>query len=497
MNSKKKNILIFVILFLITNFIFLPWLINGHMSTDSYNISNIGYQEYNKNFSLLDGRFIVALGTTLMDILDIPIAIYTSIILEIALLLSCISVMMLKNIIEKWKKPKTILGEIVLIVASYYTIFHFLYIENLHFIECGAMSLSLSLYILAARQIVEKDRFWMLKTFIQLCIGLICYQGTISMFVLSLLVFSICKGNSVKQIVKDFFYGMLIALAGILVNQLSIKIVERVLELQQGRDINLTTIGNNVTYNFSKIFIVLKNTGYLIPQYSFLITLGITELIMIVKVVKQNKEKQENKNVNIILEQFAIISVGIAAGFIVSVLNTSGFWAGRARFSIGALIGFLWIHLWVKTNLTEKREWINTLLIVGLLIYGLMNSLHYITAVIDHNKLNELVKEEVMVMQKDVLQYEEEKQVDVTKIAIVVKNGKTTKSFYPQLRCYGNIMMSSGIKTQWSAAGCYNYYTNSKLNMYEPTEIEKQEYLEQNKEYLCMGDTLYITTYMH
>ena len=126
-----------------------------------------------------------------------------------------------------------------------------------------------------------------------------------------------------------------------------------------------------------------------------------------------------------------------------------------------------------------------------------MNSLHYITAVIDHNKLNELVKEEVMVMQKDVLQYEEEKKVDVTKIAIVVKDGKTTKSFYPQLRCYGNIMMSSGIKTQWSAAGCYNYYTNSKLNMYEPTEIEKQEYLEQNKEYLCMGDTLYITTYMH
>ena len=87
MNSKKKNILIFVILFLMTNFIFLPWLINGHMSTDSYNISNIGYQEYNKNFSLLDGRFIVALGTTLMDILDIPIGVYTSIILEIALLL--------------------------------------------------------------------------------------------------------------------------------------------------------------------------------------------------------------------------------------------------------------------------------------------------------------------------------------------------------------------------------------------------------------------------
>ena len=42
MNSKKKNLLIFAILFLITNLIFLPWLVKGHMSTDSYNIQKGG-----------------------------------------------------------------------------------------------------------------------------------------------------------------------------------------------------------------------------------------------------------------------------------------------------------------------------------------------------------------------------------------------------------------------------------------------------------------------
>lgn len=497
MNSKKKNILIFAILFLITNLIFLPWLINGHMSTDSYKIFDMGYQEYNKNFFLLDGRFMSAGLTYLMDVFNVPILVYSSISLEIAILISCISVMVLANTITKRKRPKSLWSEMIVFIASYYTIFNFLYIENLHFVECGSMVLSLLLFIFAARQIVEKDKTWMLKAFIQLCIGLICYQGTISMFVLSLLVFSICKGNSAKQIVKDFLQGMLIALAGILVNQLSIKVVERVLDLQQGRDINLTTIGNNITYNFSEIFIVLKYTGHLIPPYSFLIILSIIELLMILKIVKQNKEKQEDKNVNIILQQFAIIGVGIAAGFIVSVLNTSGFWAGRARFSLGALIGFLWLHLWIKTNFTDKKDCLNILLTICLLTYGLMNSFHYITAVIDHTKLNKLDKEMAITIQKDVAIYEQENHVEITKAAIVVKENESLKSFYPQLRCYGNIMMSRGINSQWSAAGCYNYYTNSKLSTYEPTEVEKQKYLEQNEEYLCIDDTLYVTAYIH
>ena len=88
MNSKKKNFLIFAILFLITNLIFLPWLVKGHMSTDSYKIFDMGYQEYNKHFFLLDGRFMSAGLTYLMDIFHVPIAIYSSISLEIAILVS-------------------------------------------------------------------------------------------------------------------------------------------------------------------------------------------------------------------------------------------------------------------------------------------------------------------------------------------------------------------------------------------------------------------------
>lgn len=497
MDNKKKNILIFVILFLITNLIFLPWLAKGHMSTDSYNIANIGYQEYSKNFSLIDGRFVVAIGTALMDILNIPIQVYTSIILEIAIFLCCIAILVLKCNIERWKKPKNLWGEILLIIASYYTIFNFLYIENLHFIECGAMSLSLLLFILAAKQIVEKHKQWLVKSLLFLTIGLMCYQGTISMFVITLLVFSMCKGNSAKQITKDFLQGLSIACIGILVNQLSIKIVEKICHLNQGRDINLSSIGNNITYTISNFLSVLKYTGYLIPRYSFLIILSIIEALIIFKIIRQNKQTRDKQNETILLQQFAIIIIGIGAGFIVSLINLSGFWAARTRFSIGALIGLLWIHLWIKTDFTDKKNWLNILLMICFITYGFMNSIHYVTAIKDHIQLNELDKQVAIDMQKNIANYEQQHQVKITKVAVIVKYNESLKSFYSELRCYGNLMMARGMNTQWAAVGCYNYYTNSKLQIYEPTEAEMQNYLEQNQEYLCIGDTLYITAYMH
>lgn len=108
MNNKKKNVLIFIIMLVLTNLIFLPWLAKGHMYTDTYKIYNMGYQEYNKNFFLLDGRCMSASLTSLMDFFNVPILTYTIISLEIALIVSCITIMVLIKTIEDWKRPKNL-----------------------------------------------------------------------------------------------------------------------------------------------------------------------------------------------------------------------------------------------------------------------------------------------------------------------------------------------------------------------------------------------------
>lgn len=496
MSNKKKTMILFGILLILTNIIFIPWL-SGHMATDSYNIDNLGYQEYNKNYSLIDARFLVALGTTIMNILNIPIQTYSIIILEIAIILSIISILLLVNTIEKWKRPKNLWAEILLIIACYYSIFNFIYIENLYYIECAGMAASILFFILSAKSIVEKGKWWKIKSFIFLCIGLMGYQGTISIFFLTLAMLSMCKGNNAKDIIKNFLEGVIIALISILVNQIEIKVASQILQVQQSRDIKLSNIIGNISFIFENISRVLKNVGYYLPKNIFLIILCIMEVLFLIKIIQQNKQCKDNKNATMIIEQFIIIIVGIGAGFIVSIMNTSGFWSGRIRFSIGALIGFLWIYLWAKTDFAEKKSSLNIIMAIILIYYGIINTFNYVTIMIQQKQVNNLDKQIVLEMQQTVKEYETKQNIDVKKIAIVVERGNTSRAFYPQIGYAGSMVTCSSIKTQWAAAGCYNYYSNSNLETYIPTVEEQQNFLKQNTRYQCIDDILYIAVYMY
>lgn len=55
---KKKNIYQYITLLIITCIIFIFFL-SGHYATDTYNIMNVGYENYAINWSLNDGRIIM------------------------------------------------------------------------------------------------------------------------------------------------------------------------------------------------------------------------------------------------------------------------------------------------------------------------------------------------------------------------------------------------------------------------------------------------------
>lgn len=497
MSNRKKNLILFVILIIITNLIFIPWL-SGHMATDSYNIWNLGYKEWTKTNSLIDGRFLVAITTLIMDYFNVPINIYILIMLEIAIIVSCVSVLLLFQTIKNIKAPKGLYSQILLIIACYYTIFHFMYIENLYFLECGIMALSILLYILSAKTLIEKNRLWIIKSFAFLCISLMCYQGTISMFFLTVLVLAICKDSKLKVIIIDILQALIIALICIAISQLEIKAVEHICQIRQNRGINFYIIGSNISVIFNNLTRVLENVGYCLPKYAYICILSITEVLLIIKIVMQNKQKPDNKNAIAVLQTLAIIVVGIGAGFIVSVMNTSAFWSGRIRYSIGALIGFLWIFMWVKTDFAQNKNVYNVILAVCLIAYGVMNSINYVCIMVEQNKVNVLDKETTLEVKQQVLDYEKKQNIKIKKVAIIVSYGdNTSRAFYPNIKYSGSIMMPSAIKTKWSAAGCYNYYSNSNLDTYEPSKEEKTEFLISREFCKCINDTLYISAYMY
>ena len=100
LKQNKVNIIIFVIIFTITSAIYFP-LLKGHYSTDTYNIINKGYETYAITYSLNDGRPIMCLISLTAQKINVPIMTYIVTLTAIALIVSCISVIKLKNIILK------------------------------------------------------------------------------------------------------------------------------------------------------------------------------------------------------------------------------------------------------------------------------------------------------------------------------------------------------------------------------------------------------------
>ena len=90
--------------------------------------------------------------------------------------------MVLNKIIKKYKEPKNIFQEIIVIIISYITVFNFMYLENMYFVECIVMAASVLLFIISADILVEKNNKYFIKSTILTILGIMFYQGTIGIF---------------------------------------------------------------------------------------------------------------------------------------------------------------------------------------------------------------------------------------------------------------------------------------------------------------------------
>ena len=134
----------------------------------------------------------------------IPIQVFVIGLLSLAILVSCFTVIKLKNIMFQYTKLKNFYLEVIALVISYITIFNFMYIENLYFAECFVMALSILLFTLAANILINRQKNSMLVAAILVTLGVLCYQGTISFFIALSFVLSILNNkNDWKQIVAD------------------------------------------------------------------------------------------------------------------------------------------------------------------------------------------------------------------------------------------------------------------------------------------------------
>lgn len=490
---EKKDVVFFLITFIITNIIFIPFL-KGHYATDTYNIANIGYHDYAINWSLKDGRIFMAIIGLLAGKVNMSIELYVFVTLFLALIISNLSVILLYKIIKKYKQPKNLVCEILLIIISYITIFDFMYIEDMLFVESIVMATSVFLFIISANIIVEKQKCYFQKSLLLTIIAIMCYQGTLGMFFAFTFLFTILKNkNNIKNILIDFLCCFVIASISVVLNILTVSLIGKIFNLKQTRLGKISDIFSNIRKIIITLPSIIRYTCNLFPKDALLLFLSALTIIIGIYQLK-NMEKK-----HIFYKYMAILIITIGASSVIFIMTLSSFYTGRLRNPLGALVGMLFLFIYSETELLEKLNVLNVITYCTFIIFVILNIINNESLMLQHKKVNILEMEEIKELDDYISKYEEENNTKVSKIVKIPVFNEKEKGFCSGVKNKTSFTHNA-LKTYWAADGVVNFYTNRNLKTIKTTEEEIEKYKQKSdgqEEYECIDDILYVKVYVY
>lgn len=490
----KKNLIIYLVILIITLVIFYPF-ITMHYATDTYNIIDRGYVEYALKYSLNDGRPVMCLISLFADYVKMPITVYIISLTIIAIIISCINVMILKKIIEKYKKPKDIANEIILTIICYTTIFNFLFLENMQFAECAVMSIGITLLIIAADILTEKKKYYIIKSLSFVIIGILFYQGAINIFVTLTVLFTIFKyGHNFKKIFKNILISGIMCVIAVVINLIQIKITGYFLGTTQTRMGSFRNIFIMIPYILKNLPSILIYTKGMFPKYMFLLYVIAIYILESSNFVSKGKDKVLD---NLYLIFF--ITIAILVNFAPNLFTVSGFAAPRMMYSLGTLIGLMLLYTYVFTDITEKNNKDKVIFYIIAISYLILNIICYTTTIQKHKEVNKLNEKECLQIEEYLSEYERSTG-NVLKYIAVCYDAKPTY-YYNEIKNYTALCIRP-LSVEWSDNGSINFYTNRDLKEIQmPQEIYTDFFKEKDwtsldkEQFICINDTLYYCIY--
>ncbi len=489
MKEKKRNLIIYLILILITIIMCFPYL-TEHYSSDDYTIIGYGYYKYGIEKFLNDGRVFSSVITLLAGYWNLPIKVFIQGLFYIGILISCLCVIKIKNIITKIKPEKNLKETVLVLGISYCIIFNFMYLENMYFAEIPIMALGILLFIKSSEKLVESKY---LKSLAYLIIGELCYQGTINFFITFTFLLLIIKNKGIdKEVIKKVIISGLFCLISVGINLIQIKICGKIFGLEQSRLGGIQKIPGNIIYIMLHIGNVLTDTCDFFPKYGFLIFLLI--LYITTFIYDLVKIKEYSNSFNLLL----ISIVAIFSSVAINIVSLSSFGLGRMVFSIGALIGLIFMYLYCSTNIFGESKIFKYFLLFALSIYIVMNFLNYTLQMYCNKKANEMDKEEALQVNEYILEYEKNNNIEVKNIAFTYdKNITWNYNLF-----FDTSYTSRALMIWWCNIDALNYYTGRKL---ETVQMDKNIYYAYFKgkdwdkldkeQFVFKGDTVFYCVY--
>lgn len=276
-----------------------------------------------------------------------------------------------------------------------------------------------------------------------------------------------------------------------------VKLVENIYVIKQTRIDGLSNIFHNMDFVIHNMGEILAYTCNLFPKYGLYLFTFLAFCSSAIYVGKNEIRRL------VILKMILITMVTIASSFVIFLITTSSFYTGRLHFSIGALVGILFIYLYCDTKIFKKKQMANYFATTVLGIYLVLNMYNYIFLTDQHKQVNKLEKEQVEQANREIVEYEEKNNILVKKIAIIIIPGYTNRTCFDEVK-NKSVLTYNGFRSDWSTDGVINFYTGRNLEKVHLTQEMENEYLkkqdpddEKAKGYMCMGDTFVVSAYMY
>lgn len=478
---KKKDIITFLIVFIIAIISTINF-IKPHYSIDTVEFLNNGYETYINSKFLVDGRIFSVILLKL--VIDLPMKYVIPILYVIGILISSVAVIYLRNLIKKYaQSEETIFPTII----AYVTIFNFMYIDAFQFMEIPIIAISILLFIISAKLIIEKEKNYLVKSIILLIIAMFCYQGTVNVLITTAFVLTIIKNRKInKEVITDMLKTGILLLAAIFVNYLFTLIVG-------GTDRIEFNIIEGIIYAIINVFLLMFNSCMQYPQYLQLAIISIITIYCIIKRIK-------------ILNIICIYIVALFCNIIILAPTGSGIITsqyGRIFFSIGAIIGYILMYLWC-TN-TEIR---NSKFIKGItILYFISILIIYFQYTYFYNKGQEIDKYIITEINKVISQHEEETGTKIKKYAYKIGESYKqleTRKFLDE-QC-GNVIYQTVLTGRRILEGIsskiFSLYTNREIEKvfvedevfdkyFQNKTLEDTEKIISRQRFVFVEDTVY------
>ena len=428
--EHKKEIIIFHIVFILSLLMCSAFL-RPHYTHDTYRIIYDGYEFYSYDKFLKEARPFTAIITLIAAKINLSIKSYMLISFIIALVFLSIAVLLIYKLFRKqYKASESRWIDILILLISYITIFNYLAFEHIYFLECFILALGVLLSVIAAKIVINNEKYKYLKAFIIIIISAFCYQGSIAIFPMIVFTYKfLFENNKLKNNIVDFIKVVLIYGISMLLTILFAEFI------MGGSRITMQMDRISISNILYWIYELVVNSLGVIPSY---INLGII-LITTFIIAFFKKASIKEKTIYILKYLFIILaSIVVSAS---PVIAGSGLeLAPRMCLAYGSTIGLsLFIILYIVDNnrktalTTDKKSYSITKInlnlsnipmvavSVAIIIIFVLNITLYIVLTHQHLEVNKIEKENCEVIKQVIENYEKETGIEVTKIVGVTR----------------------------------------------------------------------------